>query len=153
MGFGSDNGANGHDPVASSELKRARFGAYFPRVFACAHSLTADETAAREAAVEAFSHAFAGSDNLGEDEFAVVLFSAVRDQCRGVRSFAVDNENLDRSERELLALVFDARLNREVIRRVLQTTEQAISSALLAALRKVKAGMPSIAVDPSMQTA
>jgi hypothetical protein len=139
MGFRSDNGADDRCPVAGTELQRARFGAYFPRVFACAHSLTADETAAREASVEAFSLAFAAPDDLGEDDFTLLLFAAVRDLCRG--------------ERELLAFVFDARLSRETIRKLMQTTEQAISSTLLAALRKVQSGMSPAAADPSMLTA
>ena len=152
MGSKSDNGAR-HEPVAATELQKARFGAYFPRVFACAHSLTADEAAAREAAVEAFSRAFSTPDDVGEDDFVVLLFASVRDLCRGVRGFVLTDDNLNRGERELLALVFDARLSREAIRRLMQTTEQAISSMLLAALRKVQAAMPSAAADPSVQTA
>jgi hypothetical protein len=152
MGFRSDNGADDRSPVAGTELQRARFGAYFPRVFACAHSLTADETAAREASVEAFSLAFAAPDDLGEDDFTLLLFAAVRDLCRGARSFAVSS-HLDRGERELLAFVFDARLSRETIRKLMRTTEQAISSTLLAALRKVQSGMSPAAADPSMLTA
>ena len=152
MGPTSENGLNGHGAVSGTELQRARFGAYFPRVFACAHSLTADEPAAREAAVEAFSRAFGRSDDVEEDDFVVLLFSAVRDLCRGVRSFAL-NTDLDGGDRELLAFVFDARLSREIIRRLMQTTEQAISSRLLAAFRKVQAGLPSTAADASIQIA
>jgi hypothetical protein len=152
MGSRSDNGANGHGPVAGTELQRARFGAYFPRAFACAHSLTADETAAREAAVEAFSRAFTGPDDLGEDDFIVLLFAAVRDLCRETRTFPVSSF-LDRGECEVLAFVFDARLSRETIRKLMQATEQAISSTLLAALRKVQAGMSPAGADASMRTA
>jgi hypothetical protein len=144
---------NGHEriPLTAKDLRSARFGAFFPRVFACAHSLTGDETTAREIVVEAFSQAFANPKNLSDDEFALLLFSTVRDLCRSAQTPSPANGNLNVRERELLALVFDARLTRDQIRRVLDTTEQALSSALLGALRKLQAGRKAPAAKPSLR--
>jgi len=153
MGSRGENGASRRDPTADTELHRTRFGAYFPRVFAFAHSVTADETAAKEAAIEAFGRAFAQRVEVSDEDFAVRLFAGVRDHCRTIRSAAPASDALNSGERELLALVFDARLNREVIRRLLQTTEQAVSTMLLGALRKSRAGVSPAAADNSLRTA
>jgi DNA-directed RNA polymerase specialized sigma24 family protein len=153
MGLRRENGASRRDPVARHELHRTRFGAYFPRVFAFGHSLTADETAAKEAAVEAFSRAFAQRGDFTEEEFVLLLFSSVRDYCRGILPERRFSDDLDGRERELLALVFDARLNRELIRKLLRSTEHAISAILIAALRKVGAGVSPATADRSLRTA
>jgi hypothetical protein len=151
MGLRGENGST-RDPAGRIELHRTRFGAYFPRVFAFAHSLTADEMTAKEAAVEAFGRAFTQHTYVSEEEFAIGLFADVRDHCRAIRSPVTASNELNRRERELLALVFDARLNRELIRRLMQTTEQAISTTLLGALRKIRAGGSS-AAEGSLRTA
>ena len=153
MGLRGDNGAAGRDPAASTELHRTRFGAYFPRVFAFAHSLTADEIAAKEAAIEAFSRALGGRTGASEEEFAVQLFTEVRDRCRRIRPAENSSDELNSRERELLALVFDARLNGEAIRKLMQTTKQAISATLLAALRKVRAGVSPATAESSLRVA
>jgi len=153
MGLSGENGASWRDPAAATEFHRTRFGAYFPRVFAFAHSLTTDETAAKEAAVEAFSRAFAQRGDLTEEEFVVLLFAGVRDHCRTTRPARNSGDELNGTERELLALVFDARLSRAVIRKLLQTTEQAISATLIGALRKVRAGVSPATADRSIRMA
>ena len=153
MGLGGENGASRRDPFAGTELYRTRFGEYFPRAFAFAHSLTTDETAAKEAAVEAFSRAFAQRGDLTEEEFVVVLFAGVRDHCRTIRPAGKSGDELNRTERELLALVFDARLNRRLIRKLMQTTEQAISATLIGALRKVRAGVSPSTADRFLRMA
>ncbi len=153
MGLRGENGASRRDPAAGTELHRARFGAYFPRVFAFGHSLTADETAANEAAVEAFSRAFAQRGDLTEEEFVVLLFTSMRDHCQRIPSAGKRSDELNGRERELLALVFDARLNRELIRKLMQTTEQAISATLLGALRKVRSGVSPAIADRALRTA
>ena len=147
MGFRSENGATTRDSVASTKLQRTRFGDYFPRVFAFAHSLTADRSAATEAAIEAFSSALSGRGDVSDEEFAVLLFAHARDSCRRIRPSGSSSDALNTRERELLALVFDARLNREAIRKLMQTTEQAMSAILLGALRKVRAEVSPAAPD------
>jgi hypothetical protein len=122
-------------------------------VFAFGHSLTADETAANEAAVEAFSRAFAQRGDLTEEEFVVLLFSSMRDHCQRIPPAGQRSDELNGRERELLALVFDARLNRELIPKLMQTTEQAISATLLGALRKVRSGVSPATADRSLRTA
>lgn len=152
MGLRTKNGNEGF-PVAAEALHRARFGAFFPRVFACAHSLTGDETTAREVVVEAFSRAFAHPGNLNDDEFALLLFATTRDLCRTAQTGLSVNDRLNSRERELLALVFDARLSRDDIRRLMETTEQALSSILLRALRKLQTGRKLPAGKPSLRLA
>ena len=71
MGLRTRNG-NESLPAVAVDIQRARFGAFFPRVFACAHSLTGDETTAREVVIEAFSRAFASPGDLTDDEFALL---------------------------------------------------------------------------------
>jgi hypothetical protein len=144
---------NERTPLTSKDLRSARFGAFFPRVFACAHSLTGDELTAREIVIEAFSQAFASPANLNDDGFGLVLFSTVRDLCRSTQTTRGVNGSLNSRERELLAFVFDARLSREEIRRLLNTTEQALSSILLGALRKLQAGRKAPAAKPSLRPA
>ena len=149
MGLKTQNGNEGV-PAAAKDLQRTRFGAFFPRVFACAHSLTGDETTAREIAVEAFSLAFADPADLSDDDFALVLFATTRDLCRTANPSV--SGRLNSRERELLALVFDARLSRADIRRLMGTTEQALSSILLRALRKLQTGRKP-ATKPSLRPA
>jgi DNA-directed RNA polymerase specialized sigma24 family protein len=152
MGLRTKNG-NQSFPTVAVDLQRARFGAFFPRVFACAHSLTGDETTAREVVIEAFSRTFAGPGDLTDDEFAILLFATTRDLCRAAQPSASVNDRLNSRERELLALVFDARLSRENIRRLMDTTEQALSSILLRALRKLQTGRKLPAAKPSLRPA
>src|SRR2546427_8185025 len=120
MGLRGENGTSSRDSTTGTELHRARFGAYFPRVFAFAHSLTADETAAKEAAIEAFSRALGGRTDTSEEEFAVQLFTEVRDRCRRIRPAENSSDELNSRERELLARVFDARLSGKAIRKLIQ---------------------------------
>lgn len=133
---------------ASGNTEKARFGTYFPRVFACAYSLTGDEAAAKDVVSEAFSHVLAHSKDLCEEEFVVELFSTARDLARASSAAGSTNANLTGREQELLAFVFDARLTHEEIRRLMRTTERALSTALLRALRKLQSGMtPSAAAS------
>ena len=152
MGLRTKNG-NESFPAVAVDLQRARFGAFFPRVFACAHSLTGDETTAREVVIEAFSRAFASPGDLTDDEFALLLFTTTRDRSRAAQTSPSTNDRLNSRERELLALVFDARLSREQIRRLMDTTEQAVSSILLRALRKLQIGRKLPAAKPSLRLA
>jgi DNA-directed RNA polymerase specialized sigma24 family protein len=134
MQAGAEKGANGG-------TEKARFGAYFPRVFACAYSLTGDEAAAKDVVSEAFSYVLAHSKDLSEEEFVVELFSTARDLARASRAAGSTSGNLTGREQELLAFMFDARLTHEEIRRLMRTTERALSAALLRALRKLQSGI------------
>ena len=156
MGQSSTNGAialgavtkDGAARPDSGSGEKARFGTYFPRVFACAYSLTGDEAAAKDVVAEAFSHVLAHSKDLSEEEFVVQLFSTARDLARAARAAISTNGNLTGRERELLAFIFDAQLTHEEIRRLMRTTERALSAALLRALRKLQSGMaPSAATS------
>jgi len=137
MGLSTKRGINGTSPIASVDLQRSRFGTHFPRVFACAYSLTENEAAAKEIVAKAFSRAFVHPADLEDDEFVMLLFATVRDMCRSMPRAQGDGD-LSSRERELLALVFDARLSRDKIRRLMRTTEEAVSATLLGALRKLR---------------
>jgi hypothetical protein len=126
------------DQRAVNELQGERFGAFFSRAFACALSLTGNEARAREVVIEAFSRIFGDHGNLSDDEFVVSLFHSLRELCRALPPNTAQADQLTGRERELLALVFDARLSRDVIRRITRTSEEGISSALLSALRKLR---------------
>jgi hypothetical protein len=140
--------ANGAGEGAAGRSEKTRFGTYFPRVFAYAYALTSDEEAAKEIVSEAFSHVLAHSENLSDDEFVVELFSTARDLARASRAADSPSGNLTGREQELLAFLFDARLTHEEIRRLMRTTERALSAALLRALRKLQSGMtPSAAAS------
>ncbi len=141
MGLTTKNGTKGAIPGTVNDPQGARFGAFFPRVFACAHSLTGDEATAREVVIETFSRTFAHDADLSDDEFVIVLFDTARDLCRAAQPGSGLNGALSCRERELLALVFDARLSMDVIRRLMRTSEQALASALLRALRKLRGSM------------
>lgn len=133
---------------AAGSTEETRFGTYFPRVFACAYSLTGDEGAAKDIVSEAFSHVLAHSKDVSEEEFVVELFSAARDLARASSAGGSTIGNLTGREKELLAFVFDARLTHEQIRRLTRTTERALSATLLRALRKLQSGMtPSAAAS------
>jgi hypothetical protein len=139
---------NGGAEDAAGSSEKTRFGTYFPRVFAYAYALTSDEESAKDIVSEAFSHVLAHSKNLSDDEFVVELFSAARDLARASRATGSTNGNLTGREQELLAFIFDARLTHEEIRRLMRTTERALSAALLRALRKLQSGMtPSAAAS------
>lgn len=152
MRLTTKNGTEGSFSSAAKDPQGARFGAYFPRVFACAHSLTGDEDTAREVVIETFSRTFTLDAGLGDDEFAIVLFDTARDLCRAAQPGSGLNGALSRRERELLALVFDARLSMDLIRRLMRTSEQALASALLRALRKLRGSMtvgPNASLRPA----
>ena len=145
----STNGAQRPVTRDIPSTEKTRFGAYFPRVFACALSLTGDEAAAKEVACEAFSQVLARSTYLTEDEFVVQLFATARDVARSSRIAESKSGSLTGREQELLAFVFDARLTHEEIRRLTRTTERALSAALLRALRKLQSGIAQPAVTPA----
>jgi hypothetical protein len=71
----------------------------------------------------------------------MVLFDTARELCRAAQPVLATNGALSFRERELPALVFDARLGMDVIRRLMRTSEQALASALLTALRKLRGSM------------
>jgi len=95
---------------------------------------------------EAFSRVLAHSKDLSEEEFVVELFSIARDLARASGAAASTSGSLTGRERELLAFMFDARLTHEEIRRLMRTTERALSAALLRALRKLQSGIRPSAV-------
>jgi hypothetical protein len=142
MGLGTEN-RRGSLPGGPEPVQRARFGAFFPQVFAFAHSLTGDEVVAREVVVEAFSRVFEYTPDPDDDEFVILLFEWTREICRAVSLGPARDGGLSGRERELLALLFDARLDHDVVRRLMHASEASLSQSLLSALRKLRSSIAS----------
>jgi len=122
----------------ADETLRRRFVEYFPRVFAYAYSWTMDEEKSREVVIEAFARSLSRRAAKNEDDFAVVLFSATRDLCSGVRSISGQtNPWLSDPEREVLALLFDAQLTRQQVGSLLTVPEESVVTMLVNGLRKL----------------
>jgi DNA-directed RNA polymerase specialized sigma24 family protein len=138
-------------PGSGQDVQKERFGTYFPRLFAYVYALTGDEAGARNVVSEAFARVLPRSVGPTEDDFVVALFTTARDLTRSSRGPAPTAGSLSDSEQELLAFVFDARLTRDQIRRLTDTTERSLSEELLRALRKLQAEMSfsaSVSVRP-----
>ncbi|MDO8614116.1 MAG: sigma-70 family RNA polymerase sigma factor [Dehalococcoidia bacterium] len=132
------------DDTALRDLRRERFGTYFPRVFAYAGSLTGDEATATEVVLEAFTRVFARSPYLSSDDFSAVLFGFARDLCRAVSAHRRrPPDGLSPRERDVIALVFDAQLSRQEIVAILGVKSESVASILLKGLRKLRESSPS----------
>ena len=94
------------------DVRRARFGAYFPRLFAYAQASTGDDRRARDVVVEAFTRAFSQPEDLGDEEFRAVLFGLTRQLCHG-GPHRRPGDRLSAREREVISLMFDGQLRRE----------------------------------------
>ncbi len=126
----------------SRDIRRERFGAYFPRLFAYVCSVVGDEARARETVVESFTRAFAHRSGLSESEFPIVLFGHARDLCRTEPPSRVPPvDGLSVREREVIGLLFDAKLSRDQICSLLRIRSDAVLSALIHGLRKLRTTM------------
>ena len=130
------------DPAISDEVLQGRFGAHFPQLFAYVRAFVDDDAGARDIVVEAFSRAFVRCPDVPDGEFRLVLFSLARGLCRPVGIGRVDGA-LSSRERDVLALLFDAQLNRGEIGRLLKVKERAVTAALVGGLRKLRATPPA----------
>jgi DNA-directed RNA polymerase specialized sigma24 family protein len=145
--MGRTSGTTGSVSIGQAgplSVHQQRFSVYFPRVFACAYALTGDENAAKDIVSEAFVRAFAQPAERSEEDFIVELFAIARDLSRAVTGR--NGVDVTDKEREVLAFVFDARLAREEIRRLMDTTEQGLSATLLRAMRKLRSGIAPAAL-------
>jgi DNA-directed RNA polymerase specialized sigma24 family protein len=124
-------------------MLRARFGAYFPRVFAFLHSLLGDEEAARDLVIETFATAFADSKDVSENEFPVLLFSVAHKRCRDLPARSAGDDGLSAREKEVVSLIFDAQLTRQEVGQVLGMTQESVASALLQGLKKLRVRLGS----------
>jgi hypothetical protein len=107
-------------------------------VFAYALGTTGDELTARDVAVAAFASVFALPD-MREPEFEVQVFKAARDAARPAskrgRHF---RDGLSPREREVISLVFDARLSRDQVAGLLSLRPETVLGMLLKGLRKLR---------------
>lgn len=143
--MGPDAGA--HEDTHQSqfviqEIRRARFGKYFPRLFAYAHSLVGDDATAKAIVIDSFTEAFDSPAVFGDEEFLFAIFSHARDLCRG--SSATPADRLSQREREVIALMFDAQLSRRQIGLLTKMKEDAVNGALLKGIRKLRETMTPI---------
>ncbi len=137
---------------ARRDLRQERFKAYFPRLFAFASYATADDEAAREVCVTAFSNVFALPD-MREPEFEVALFRAARDLCNSGEHRARHDDGLTPREREVISLVFDAQLELPKVSELLGIKADSVSLALTRGLRKLRVSLaPESAAGTAMPT-
>ena len=117
-----------------------RYNTYFPRLFAYVRSCVGGEMPAQDIAIQAFSRAFNHPDSADEDCFRSVLFRTARRLCQpALKQPTIDGDDiLNRREREILSLVFDAGLTREQIARLFRIQESTVSAMLMTGLRKLK---------------
>ncbi len=142
MGLRSFSGKPGKGTALENDARRARFGAYFPRVFAYVQHSTGDENAAREIVVESFTQVFSGRE-LQEEEFRLALFGTARRLCDTGRAPNTAEECLTPRERDILALMFDAQLSREEAALLLETQEASVTAEFVRALKKLRSGTGS----------
>ena len=117
-----------------------RYNTYFPRLFAYVRSCVGGEMPAQDIVIQAFSRAFSHPDSADEDRFRAILFRTARRLCRPARKQATADRDdpLNRREREILSLVFDAGLTREQIARLFRIRESTVGTLLMTGLRKLK---------------
>lgn len=142
MGLRSFSGKPGKGSTTENDARRARFGEYFPRVFAYLQHNTGDEKAAREIAGESFTQVFAGRE-LREEEFRLALFGTARRLCGTRRAPNAAEEGLTARERDILALLFDAQLSRQEVASLMGMQEAAVTRELVRALKKLRSGSGS----------
>jgi DNA-directed RNA polymerase specialized sigma24 family protein len=128
--------------LGTDEIRRERFGKYFPRLFAYAHTLVGDEAAAKAIVIDSFTQALDLPTHPGDEEFLFAIFNHARDLCRGGN--ATQKEHLSQRECEVIALLFDAQLSRRQICTLTCMKEEALNGALLKAFRKLRARMTPI---------
>jgi len=121
-----------------------RYNTYFPRLFAYVRCCVGGEMPAQDIVIQAFSRAFSRAfshpDSADEDCFHTVLFRTARRLCRpALKQPPIDRDDpLNRREREILSLVFDAGLTREQIARLFRIRESTVGTLLMTGLRKLK---------------
>jgi DNA-directed RNA polymerase specialized sigma24 family protein len=130
------------------EGQRARFGAYFPRVFAYVQHRVGDEATTRELVTESFVRVFSRPEDLREDEFRLALFGTARDLLDGVRVPPVAEGLTDR-ERDLVSLMFDGLLSRAEVATLLDVREETVTAELVRALKKLQSSRRNAAAVPS----
>ena len=146
MGLSMLSRSGGHEAsLAAQQTLQGRFGAHFPRLFAYVYSYVGDATAAREIVADAFIHAFACCPDFPDSTFRLVLFETARGRCRAaVPAKAPFDGLLSPREREVISLLFDAQLSRREVGRLLKIGEDAVTSALMRGLKKLRAAAPAI---------
>ena len=117
-----------------------RYRTYFPRLFAYVRCCVGGEMPAQDIVIQAFDRAFSHPDSADEDRFRTVLFRTARRLCRpALRQPTIDRDDpLNRREREILSLVFDAGLTREQIGRLFRIRASTVGTLLMTGLRKLK---------------
>ena len=139
MGLKLFPGRAGDGMGVEDEARRTRFGAYFPRVFAYVHHRAGDEGTTRELVTEAFTRVFSRIDELKDDEFRLALFGTARELCDSIRVPAI--EGLTERERDLVSLLFDGQLERGEVASLLDIREETVTTELVRALKKLRAGL------------
>jgi DNA-directed RNA polymerase specialized sigma24 family protein len=143
--MGSTTAVNRQAPRVTGrrEVQQARFHAYFPRVFAYTLGVTGDEESAGDLTAATFEEAFALPD-MRDPEFAIEIFRIARALARDAGSArAAIGDGLTGRERDVLSLVFDARLPRDEVARMLSLKPETVLGVLLKGLRKLQDPLPA----------
>lgn len=136
--------------TARADIRQDRFDAYFPRVFAYGFSAIGDEEAARHLTVATFAEVFSLPD-MREPEFELEVFRTARQIVRGVyHSPRRSPDGLTARERDVMALVFDAGLQRDQVGQLLSLRPETVLGILLKGLRKMRDPMPAGAGLPAV---
>ncbi|MGH8629789.1 MAG: RNA polymerase sigma factor, partial [Burkholderiales bacterium] len=124
--------------AGTDDLERQRFEQFFPRLFAYAFSFVGDDAGARDVVIEAFSRAFTFDRALNDEQFPMALFAIARGMLHP-EGRKGPNDGLTPREREVVALLFDARLSRREVAALMRIGDEAVTAALLRGLRKLQA--------------
>ncbi len=128
--------------VPGGDARRRRFGEYFPRLFAYVRPWADDDSQARDLVTEVFARAFARPVELSDAEFSMALFGLAREVCHGGRA-GKRLGGLNSRERDVIGLLFDARLRRSEVGRLLSMDDRTVTSTLVHGLKKLRASLTS----------
>ncbi len=129
-------GRHGSDGFGGEEVRRERFGAYFPRLFSYVRSSIGEDSMAHEIVAESFATVFAGFGDVKDEEFRIALFGVARDLC--LESAKPRADDLSAREHDVVSLTFDAGLSGSETAGLLEASEESVGIDLLRALRKLR---------------
>lgn len=132
-------------PAPGGDARRRRFGEVFPRLFAYVRPWVDDDARARGLVTEVFSRVFAQTTGLSDNEFSMVLFGLARQLSHATAARKRQDGGLNSRERDVIGLLFDARLSRSEVGLLLNMDGRTVTSTLLQGLKKLRTSQTSAA--------
>jgi len=152
MGLRLFSGSRKADSPVPADVRRGRFGAYFPRLFAYVRCCLDDDKRTREIVIEAFAAALGSFPEASDEEFPVVLFGHARNLCQSYSSSGrFTDDGLNSAEREVISLLFDGQLSRGQIGSLLRMKEESVASSLKRGLGKLRGSMLPRSAPPFLR--